>query len=137
MRGSPFDGHETKREGMSPLSLFGAGGGGRTRTVSLPLDFESSTSANSITPAYYPNNSGIISQCCPKINTFFIFMLWYNNSCRNDNLYAGVMELADVLDSKSSGSDTVSVRPRSPAPKKAKPKDLMPSALLFIFPSCL
>ncbi len=31
---------------------FGAGGGGRTRTVSLPLDFESSTSANSITPAY-------------------------------------------------------------------------------------
>ena len=30
---------------------FGAGGGGRTRTVSLPQDFESSTSANSITPA--------------------------------------------------------------------------------------
>ena len=28
------------------------------------------------------------------------------------------MELADVLDSKSSGSDTVSVRPRSPAPTK-------------------
>ncbi len=27
------------------------------------------------------------------------------------------MELADVLDSKSSGSDTVPVRPRSPAPK--------------------
>ena len=30
----------------------GAGGGGRTRTVSPPLDFESSTSANSITPAF-------------------------------------------------------------------------------------
>ncbi len=28
------------------------------------------------------------------------------------------MELADVLDSKSSGSDTVSVRPRPPAPKE-------------------
>ena len=28
------------------------------------------------------------------------------------------MELADVLDSKSSGSDTVPVRPRSPAPYK-------------------
>ena len=30
------------------------------------------------------------------------------------------MELADVLDSKFSGSDTVSVRPRSPAPKKRR-----------------
>ena len=31
--------------------LFGAGSRGRTDTVSLPLDFESSTSANSIIPA--------------------------------------------------------------------------------------
>ena len=31
--------------------LFGAGGGGRTRTLSPGLDFESSTSANSIIPA--------------------------------------------------------------------------------------
>ena len=30
---------------------FGAGGGGRTRTLSPGLDFESSTSAYSITPA--------------------------------------------------------------------------------------
>ena len=29
------------------------------------------------------------------------------------------MELADVLDSKSSGSDTVRVRPPPPAPEKA------------------
>ena len=32
--------------------LHGAGGGGRTRTVSPPRDFESRTSASSITPAY-------------------------------------------------------------------------------------
>ena len=31
--------------------IDGAGGRGRTDTVSLPLDFESSTSANSIIPA--------------------------------------------------------------------------------------
>ena len=37
---------------LSKLVVFhGAGGGGRTRTVSLPPDFESGTSANSITPA--------------------------------------------------------------------------------------
>ena len=34
-------------------SFFGAGGGGRTRTLSPGPDFESGTSANSITPAYY------------------------------------------------------------------------------------
>ena len=44
--------------------LFGAGSGGRTRTVSLPLDFESSTSANSITPA----SLLIISHYKNKIN---------------------------------------------------------------------
>lgn len=31
---------------------YGAGGRTRTGTVSLPVDFESTTSANSITPAY-------------------------------------------------------------------------------------
>ena len=33
-------------------------------------------------------------------------------------MFAGMMELADVLDSKSSGSDTVRVRPPLPAPKR-------------------
>ena len=32
-------------------------------------------------------------------------------------VHAGVMELADVADSKSAGSDTVPVRVRSPSPK--------------------
>lgn len=32
------------------------------------------------------------------------------------NTDAGVVELADALDSKSSGSDTIPVRPRSAAP---------------------
>ena len=38
-------------QAIQNLPRSGAGSGGRTRTVSLPLDFESSTSANSITPA--------------------------------------------------------------------------------------
>ena len=34
------------------FNAYGAEGGGRTRTVLLPQDFESCTSANSITSAY-------------------------------------------------------------------------------------
>lgn len=58
--------------------------------------------------------------------------LGYNNRV----ICAGVMELADVLDSKSSGSDTVPVRPRSPAPKKSERKkrsDFFIFKVYFIF----
>ncbi len=54
---APFDppqllsGYTKQKDGHYPSFRFGAGSGGRTRTVSLPLDFESSTSANSIIPA--------------------------------------------------------------------------------------
>ena len=51
------------------LFFFGAGSGGRTRTVSLPLDFESSTSANSIIPAYLVDLA-IVSHLGRKIKGF-------------------------------------------------------------------
>ena len=44
--------------------------------------------------------------------------LLYNSFCTSDNSYAEVMELADVVDSKSTGSDTVPVRVRPPAPEQ-------------------
>ena len=44
---------------------------------------------------------------------------------------AGVVELADAPDSKSGGSDTVTVRPRSPAPKKQ-----LSNRLFFIIGNC-
>ena len=49
----------------------GAGDRGRTDTVSLPRDFESRTSANSITPA---TAISIILHSFQKIKCFFIFI---------------------------------------------------------------
>ena len=49
----------------------------------------------------------------------------YNLPARK-NLLAGVMELADVPDSKSGGSDTVRVRPPPPAPKQYNPNQIFP-----------
>ena len=55
--------HINKKNVFCPVDkrrfFAGAGSGGRTRTVSLPQDFESSTSANSIIPAMY----GVCSHC--------------------------------------------------------------------------
>ena len=49
-----------------------------------------------------------------KTIAFFVF-LWYHNLRW---VYAGVLELADEVDSKSIGSNTVRVRPPPPAPIK-------------------
>ena len=43
---------------------------------------------------------------------------------QNFNIFAGVMELADVTDSKSVGSNTVWVRVPPPAPKREAKKDI-------------
>lgn len=51
---------------------LGAGGGGRTHTVSPPRDFESRTSANSITPA----SSYIIVKTQKKIKILNEFLLF-------------------------------------------------------------
>ena len=50
---SPQTRMNTKKKGLTSFlsTLHGAGGRTRTGTVSLPVDFESTTSANSITPA--------------------------------------------------------------------------------------
>lgn len=42
---------DINKKRLSYSESLGAGGGGRTHTVSPPRDFESRTSANSITPA--------------------------------------------------------------------------------------
>ncbi len=67
-----------------------------------------------------------VNLLCNNILYFALFAIDFfcrfgYNSLRQ---FAGVMELADVLDSKSSGSDTVRVRPPLPAPviiQKAHP----------------
>ena len=78
------DGNEDKEKrnrkcdfffGVFVCPFYGAGGRGRTDTVSLPLDFESSASANSTTPAftaklYYilPENASDFSEVLAKIS---------------------------------------------------------------------
>ena len=59
-----------------------------------------------------------VNLLCNNILYFALFAIDFfcrfgYNSLRQ---FAGVMELADVPDSKSGGGDTVPVRPRSPAP---------------------
>ena len=46
--------------------------------------------------------------------------------------FAGVMELADVVDSKSTGSDTVPVRVRPPAPVESLDAQTRIEVLFFL-----
>ena len=55
-------------------SHFGAGDRGRTGTVSLPLYFESSTSANSITPA---NITDLLYYILLKKSILIFYLLKY------------------------------------------------------------
>ena len=57
------------------------------------------------------------------------FLLFSGNWCILSKHHAGVMELVDVVDSKSTGGDTVPVRARPPAPNKKRKA----SAFLFLF----
>ena len=53
----------------------------------------------------------------PKlVLAFFCYVLYTNEAC------AGVMELVDVVDSKSTDGDIVPVRVRPPAPKIGDPR---------------
>lgn len=48
----------------------------------------------------------------------YIILMFHNSFF----FYAAVVKLADAMDSKSIGSDTISVRPRSAAPQFAYPR---------------
>ena len=52
--------------------FVGAGGGTRTHTVSLPTDFESVTSANSIIPAFITDSLYYIQMEKSILNLFFL-----------------------------------------------------------------
>ena len=67
----------TKRKAAYATFLVGAGGGTRTHTMSPSTDFESVTSANSITPAYevvfcdpHAVNEAIVPQIKIKVKGF-------------------------------------------------------------------
>ena len=50
----------------------------------------------------------------------------FKKMCYNAQAPAGVMELVDVVDSKSTDGDIVPVRVRPPAPKQYNPNQLFP-----------
>ncbi len=80
-------------------ALYYAGGGGRTRTVSLPPDFESGTSANSITPAYRCTTDRlyhIISKNARGYLRFFcfgraFFKIHFRNSSKKRNPHKNIV----------------------------------------------
>ena len=54
------------------------------------------------------------------------FLLFSGNWCILSKHHAGVMELVDVVDSKSTAGDSVPVRVRPPAPNQYNPNQIFP-----------
>ena len=77
------------------VTFFGAGSGGRTRTVSLPLDFESSTSANSIIPAFI-STSVIITHCCMQCQVL-IYYFTKKTSTKNNKINSVLQFFCQLL----------------------------------------
>lgn len=73
-----------------------------------------------------PHFSGAVRQVLYPCKTSKIFvepLAFESMLCYTQLVSAGVMELVDVVDSKSTAGDSVPVRARSPAPKCVDKKD--------------
>ena len=96
-----------KRNIKNPLYIkglwFGAGGGTRTHTMSPSTDFESVTSAYSITPAYI---------CCPGGQQTYCIILFRKSQVLPENFFAEGLYFSE--------SGLYSIRSAMPQPKASQ-----------------
>ena len=74
--------HKNKQTPHRGVCLFGAGGRTRTGTLSLAVDFESTTSTNSITPAGCCMIIEHLPQNCKSLSDLFTPVPWISPSAR-------------------------------------------------------